>query len=99
MGMSKLKVMIKVLLPASLPSICQSFLMMYGIGWTYIIIAEIINTNTGLGHLINIGSARGRTDLVFVGLITILVVSYLFDTICNLVIKKSFKWKFIRQEK
>lgn len=99
MGMSKLKVMSKVLLPASLPSISQSFIMMYGIGWTYIIIAEIINTNTGLGHLINIGSARGRTDLVFVGLLTILVFSYLFDILCNFIIRKTFKWKFIRQEK
>ena len=99
MGMSRIKVMTKVLLPASLPSIAQSFLMMYGIGWTYVIIAEITNTNTGLGHLINIGSARGRTDLVFVGLLTILVFSYLFDTFCNFIIKKIFKWKFIREEK
>lgn len=97
MGMSKFSVMLKVLFPASLPSICQSFLMMYGIGWTYIIIAEIINTNVGLGHLINIGSARGKTDFVFVALITILIASYIFDTIGNALIKKIFKWKFIRQ--
>lgn len=97
MGVSKFKVMTKVLLPASLPSISQSFLMMYGIGWTYIIIAEIINTNTGLGYLMNIGSARGRTDMVFAALITILIVSYIFDTAGNFTIKKVFKWKFIRK--
>src|SRR6185312_7165810 len=97
MGMSKFKVMTKVLLPASLPSISQSFLMMYGIGWTYIIIAEIINTNVGLGYLMNIGSARGRTDMVFASLITILMVSYIFDTVGNMTIKKVFKWKFIRK--
>lgn len=96
MGMTRFKVMTSVLLPAALPSICQSFIMMYGIGWTYIIIAEIVNTNTGLGHLINIGSARGRTDLVFVGLITIMIVSYLFDFLANLLIKKIFRWKFIK---
>jgi len=97
MGMSKLKVMTKVLLPASLPSISQSFLMMYGIGWTYIIIAEMINTNVGLGYLMNIGSARGRTDMVFAALIAVLIVSYIFDTIGNATIKKVFKWKFIRK--
>jgi ABC-type nitrate/sulfonate/bicarbonate transport system permease component len=96
MGMSKLKVMTKVLLPASFPSICQSFLMMYGIGWTYVVIAETINTNVGLGHLMNIASARGRTDLVFVALIIILIFSYVFDNIGNLLIKKFFKWKFIK---
>lgn len=97
MGMSRIKVMTKVLLPASLPSISQSFLMMYGIGWTYIIIAEMVNTNTGLGYLMNIGSARGRTDMVFAALIVILIISYIFDTLGNTAIKKAFKWRFIRK--
>lgn len=97
MGMSSFKVMTKVLFPASLPSICQSFLMMYGIGWTYVIIAETVNTNKGLGYMMSIGSARGRTDLVFVALISVLIVSYVFDNIGNFLIKKSFKWKFIKQ--
>lgn len=96
MGMSKFKVMLNVLLPASLPSILQSFLMMYGIGWTYVIIAEMVNTTTGLGHLMNVGSARGRTDLVFLALIVILLFSYVFDSIGNLFIKKAFKWKFLK---
>lgn len=97
MGMSKLKVMTKVLLPASLPTILQSFLMMYGIGWTYIIIAELVNTNVGLGYLMNIGSARGRTDMVFAALIAILVVSFILDSVGNAAIRKIFKWKFIRK--
>lgn len=97
MGMSKLKVMTKVLLPASLPTILQSFLMMYGIGWTYIIIAEMVNTTVGLGYLMNIGSARGRTDMVFAALIAILIISFIFDAVGNLLIRKIFKWKFIRE--
>lgn len=97
MGMSKLKVMTKVLLPASLPSILQSFLMMYGIGWTYIIIAEMVNTTVGLGYLMNIGSARGRTDMVFAALMVILIVSWFVDTVGNAAIRRLFKWRFIRK--
>jgi NitT/TauT family transport system permease protein len=97
MGMNKFQVMYKVLLPYSLPSICQSFLMMYGIGWTYVIIVEVVNANSGLGHMINMGSARGRTDLVFVALFTILLISWLFDYIGNALIKKLFVWKFSRE--
>jgi NitT/TauT family transport system permease protein len=97
MGMSKVQVMLQVVLPAALPGISQSFLMMYGIGWTYVIIAEVVNAHYGLGHIINISSARGRTDLVFVGLFTIIAISYLFDTIGNYSIKKIFKWKFARE--
>ena len=97
MGISKFKLMYKVLLPASLPSICQTFMMMYGIGWTYVVIAEIVNAQVGLGHLINVSSARGRTDLVFVSLLTILTFSYLFDTVGQFIVRKTFKWKFARE--
>lgn len=96
-GMSRLEVLYKVILPSSLPSICQTFLMMYGIGWTYVVIAETINATYGLGHLINVSSSRGRTDMVFVSLITILIISYIFDNIGNFLIRKSFKWKFARE--
>lgn len=96
MGMTKLQIMLRVMLPAGLPSICESFIMMYGIGWTYVIIAEVINATSGLGHIINLGAARGRTDLVFVALFTILVISYFFDMAGNALIKKIFKWKYAR---
>lgn len=96
MGMNKLQVMNRIILPYSLPSICKSILMMYGIGWTYVVIVEIINTNVGLGHLINISSARGRTDLVFVSVFTIVFISWVIDKIGNLGIKNIFKWKFAK---
>jgi len=97
MGMSKLQVMIQVILPGAAPGIAQSFLMMYGIGWTYVVIAEVVNAQYGLGYIMNISGARGRTDLVFVGLFTIIAISYLFDTLGNFYIKKMFKWKFARE--
>lgn len=97
MGMSKFQVMYKVLLPAALPNICESFLMMYGIGWTYVIIAETVNARVGLGFMMNIASARGRPDLVFVALITVLIISLLFDTVGKTLVKKIFKWKYARE--
>ena len=97
MGMNKFKVMYKVLLPAALPSICQNFLMMYALGWTYIIIAEAINAGAGLGFIINIAGSRGQIDIVFAVLIVILIVSILFDTIGQFLVKKIFKWKFARK--
>lgn len=96
-GMSKTKVLLKVVLPYSLPNILQTFLMMYGIGWTYVVVAEQVNANYGLGHIINVSSSRGRTDMVFVSLIVILLFSFIFDTYFQNLIKKSFKWKFARE--
>lgn len=97
MGMNRWQVMFRILLPYSLPTICESFLLMYGIGWTYVIVVEVVNAQNGLGHIINLGQARGRTDLVFAGLITIVVISKVFDFIGSTVIRKCFVWKYARE--
>lgn len=91
-GMNKFQVIYKILFPYSLPSICKTFLMMYGIGWTYIVVAETVNAVNGLGYIINISSSRGRTDMVFVCIICIMLFSILFDKIGNKIINKVFKW-------
>ncbi|MDP4181360.1 MAG: ABC transporter permease subunit [Bacillota bacterium] len=98
-GMSKLEIIFRVQLPFVIPNICQSFLMIFSVGWTYVVIAEVVNAKSGLGHIMNIGSARGRTDIVFVGIITIFVISFVFDNLGGFIIKKLFPWKFARQIK
>lgn len=94
MGMNKFQIITKIVLPYTLPNICKSILMMYGIGWTYIVVAEMTNATEGLGYLINIGSARGRTDMVFMAIITIMLISYAVDNIGNKYINNKFKWKY-----
>ena len=67
---------------------------MYAIGWTYIAVAETVNAKYGIGYLIYTSSARGRTSLVFVGILAIVIFSILFDWVTNVCIEKIFKWKF-----
>ena len=93
-GMSKRESILEVLLPAALPSICSTFLMMYGIGWTYVAIVEATNALYGLGFIINVSSARGRTAVVFGAIIVIMVFSAMFDKAGHSVIKKLFAWRF-----
>lgn len=94
-GMSKMQTITKIQIPATLPSLMNSFIMMYGIGWTYIAVAETVNAKYGLGFIIQQSSSRGKTDLVFMSIITIIIVSVIFDSISKLLVKKAFKWRYI----
>ena len=94
-GMSKLQTIFQIQIPAILPSLLNSFVMMYGIGWTYIAVAETINAKYGLGFIIQQSSSRGRTDMVFMAIIVIMVVSVIFDAVSGLLIRKIFKWRFL----
>ena len=94
-GMHSHEIISEILLPAALPSIMNSFLMMYGIGWTYLAVIEAVNANKGLGFIINVGAARGKTAVVFAAILVIIVFSYIFDRIGNKVIHKVFRWRYL----
>ena len=72
--------------------------MMYGIGWTYIAVAETINAKYGLGFIISVSSARGQTQMVFMAIITIIIASVIFDKLGDKLIHKCFKWRFVNEQ-
>lgn len=95
LGMSKREVVFQILFPSALPSIMNSLLMMYGIGWTYVAVVEAVNAKYGLGFIINTSAARGKTDIVFAAILSIVLFSYFFDKLGNIIIKKKFKWRYL----
>lgn len=95
LGMSKLQAITMIQLPATLPSILNSFIVSFGISFTYCAVCETINAKNGLGFLIQQSSSRGRTDLVFLGIITIMLISFIFDNVSKYIVKKAFKWRYI----
>jgi NitT/TauT family transport system permease protein len=97
-GMRTHEIICEILLPSALPSIMNSVLMMYGIGWTYVAVIEAVNAKYGLGYIINTAAARGKTSVVFAAIIAIVVFSYVFDKLGNALIKKVFKWRYINSD-
>lgn len=97
-GMKSYEIIYEILLPAALPSIMNSILMMYGIGWTYVAVVEETNAIKGLGFIINVASARGKTAVVFAAIIVIIVFSYIFDKLGNVAIRKAFKWRYMNDD-
>lgn len=98
MGFSYPRMLWHCMIPMILPTLIQSTITLYGVGWTYVILAELNNTQYGLGHLMYIGSARGHTDMVFAAIVIIVAVSYFFDKIANYILIKAFPWRFQQDE-
>lgn len=94
-GMSRFQTVYKIQLPASLPSILNSFVMMFGIGFTYLAVCESINARYGLGWIIQQSSSRGRTDMVFMAILVIMVISVVFDWFSKRIIRQIFKWRYL----
>jgi NitT/TauT family transport system permease protein len=93
LGASRFQLIRHVLVPASLPAIGEALRVMNGIGWTYVILAEVINAPYGLGALITVAGKRSHVDQIFALVIVILVIGVVTDQAIRLVNAKLFFWK------
>jgi NitT/TauT family transport system permease protein len=95
LGANSRQVIWRVLLPGALPQIWEALAVCNGIMWTYIILAEFINSNEeqlGLGYLLFVGSRTQESGKVFAALIVIALISVLTDFVLHTVRKRSFDW-------
>jgi NitT/TauT family transport system permease protein len=93
LGASRWQLVRHVLIPGSLPAIGEAMRVMNGIGWTYVILAEIVNARYGLGHLITVAGKRSHVDQIFAGVIVILVIGVITDWMIRIVNNRLFSWK------
>ena len=79
LGATRNDVFRRVLLPATLPGVMDNLRITMGWAWTYLIVAELVAADRGLGYLI-LDAGRGLfTDRIFVGLFTIGLLGFGFD--------------------
>lgn len=95
MGANSWQVISKVLIPGAMPQIWEAITVCSGIMWTYIVLAEFINSNQdqiGVGYLLQIGSRTQESGMVYGALILIVLISVAFDFIMNQIKKRVFSW-------
>lgn len=81
LGAKRDTVLTRVLVPATLPGVMDNLRITMGWAWTYLIVAELVSADRGLGYLI-LDSMRGLfTDRIFVALLTIGLLGLLSDQI------------------
>lgn len=82
---------------ASFPGIFSSFRILYDIGWTYVILAEIVNARKGVGYMIDNARKFLDFDRVYAGIIAIGVAAFLFRFVLTLLEKVLFPWRQLAQ--
>jgi NitT/TauT family transport system permease protein len=93
LGATRSQIVGQVLIPGSLPAIGEALRVMNGIGWTYVILAEVINAPYGLGALINVAGKRSHVDQIFALVLVILLIGVVTDQIIRFVNQRLFFWK------
>ncbi len=79
LGASKFQIILKVLVPHSLPDIVTGLRALFGLAFGYILLAEVINSERGLGYLLLMAQRRGDVVLLIYVLLVIGVLAFLID--------------------
>ncbi|MGA0596134.1 ABC transporter permease [Enterovirga sp. CN4-39] len=79
MGARPMDILLRVVLPASLPSIFTGLRIGLGIGWTAVIVAEMVAVKSGLGYVLWDAYYIGRMDVVIADMASIGLLGFLSD--------------------
>jgi NitT/TauT family transport system permease protein len=69
----------RVMIPMNAPDIAEILRLVLGWAWTYVIVAELIGSSTGIGHMIIDSQALMATGQIIFGIIVIGVIGLISD--------------------
>ncbi len=79
MGGTRREILYKVIFPSAAPALLTTCRITLGWAWTYLVVAEIVAANSGLGYAILKAQRFLQTDKIFAGLIAIGFLGLLQD--------------------
>lgn len=71
MGGTRREILYKVIFPSAAPALLTTCRITLGWAWTYLVVAEIVASNSGLGYAVLKAQRFLQTDKIFAGLIVI----------------------------
>ena len=83
----------RVLLPISWPDIYQAMRLGFGVGWSYILLAEMVDVGRGIGGIIITSQRRGPREHIYLVLLIIVAVAFLTDRLWVAVGRRLFPYR------
>jgi NitT/TauT family transport system permease protein len=79
LGASRWHVISRVLIPIALPDIWHGMRLAFGIGWTYLVLAEVVVKTGGLGDMIDTARRRAMSGRVYLVIVIITLIAWIAD--------------------
>jgi NitT/TauT family transport system permease protein len=92
LGANSRGIVARVLIPGAAPGIAETLRLVLGWAWTYVIVAELIGSSSGIGHMINDSQALLNTGQIIFGIIVIGVIGLISDLAFKALNRRLFAW-------
>ncbi|MES1980914.1 MAG: ABC transporter permease [Pseudomonadota bacterium] len=94
MGATRREIVSLVIFQSAKPALLDTLRVTMGWAWTYLVVAELVAANSGLGYAILKAQRFLQTDKIFAGIILIGIIGLVIDQLFRLVHRKNFPWLY-----
>ena len=81
-----------IILPAQMPTLVDNLRITLGWCWSYVIIAELVAANEGIGHAIWLARRFGKTPEVMAGVLAIGIIGLVSDQVIRVCHRRAFRY-------
>lgn len=92
-GLDRAGLVRHVVLPGALPHFLVGLRHALGTAWLSLVVAEQVNAQAGIGHLINDARDFLRTDIILVGLLVYALLGLLADALVRALERRALAWR------
>jgi NitT/TauT family transport system permease protein len=96
MGATRYEVIEKVIVPSAKPALLDTLRITMGWAWTYLVVAELVAANSGLGYAIIKAQRFLQTDKIFAGIMLIGAIGLAMDQGFRLIHRAAFPYLHAR---
>lgn len=91
-GASRSQVLVRVIVPATIPSILTGLRIALGTGWSTLVAAELVAATKGLGFMIQSAAQFLVTDIVIAGIAVIAIIAFALEWVARWVERRFVPW-------
>lgn len=92
-GLNTLQLIRRVILPAALPSFLVGLRSGLGLGWMFVVAAELMGASQGLGYLLVLGQNTLSPETIIASIILFAIIGKLSDWILKMVQERALHWQ------
>lgn len=92
-GLSRIGIMLRITWPAVLPTWIASLRTGLGLGFMFVVAAELMGASEGLGYLLVYGQQMGQADVILVAMIVFALLGKLSDGLLVAVTRPLLRWQ------
>lgn len=92
-GLSRVGVMLRITWPAVLPTWIAALRSGLGLGFMFVVAAELMGASEGLGYLLVFGQQMGQADVILVAMIVFAVLGKLSDAVLVALTAPLLRWQ------